>query len=971
MPETVTLRSAIATVHSRGRLVALLIGVALFSLSEFGHAAPNPVHLAQADDELEQDLAAVRQLLQRGTYGEAEEYLADLEGEKGVWPLRWRLLRETGRGEEGKQYLEQTAAFRAGDPDALVAVASQDQARGRYERAVELLERALEKDADHVEARARLGQIHMASGKRDEAEAEFEKLIAHYKKLSTSQARALGARGFVWLGKACEGLNRFGEAYQVMYSSALDLEPESIDAHVAAGWTLLEKYNYPDARSHFQDALNVNPEHAEAQIGLAYATYADLMFPRNRFGATIQALSSAERVWPDHPDLKVLRGHLAFYGEDWPVALEFYQAAVAHQPKDLAYRAHVAMVYYATHRMEEFEALTKSVEASHPKPAEYFATIGDRLTDRFFYEEAANYARRAIEIDPDYWPAYVTLGINALRIGNDTEGKLYVEKAFENDKFNVWAFNTRILIRHIERNFVETKTQDFLFRFHEQDEAYLLPYLRPLMERAKERMEAKYQVDISEPIIFEDFSDHAYFSARSIGLPGLAASGVCFGKLVTLTTPRAIPGNWGAVAIHEFAHVIALQKTQHRVPRWLTEGLSTFEEDSEAPRWRRRFADEFVQAVEYDLLLPLEELPSGFTKPDFSGRILLSYYQGSMICHFLTERFGFEKIVEMLARYRVGDTTDQVLRKVLDWSYADFDREFFAWCRAEAKAMGLGPQVPGSRLTTLRFAAQDAPQSIERWIELGFGYYFNQKIADAELAIGRALKLGEAPNGDLEALQGFVKIQQRRSGTAKGHLERAIELGTRYPYRAHIALAMIAESNGENEKAIEHFERAIEIHPTGSTPRFGSDRNPYYHASDLYLKIGDEEKAVAVLERLIEVDNDDAEVRKRVAQHYRAKGDWEKVVSALWDAVYINPYDFVTHRLLAEGYLETKQYEKALVNLRILALDETAPLDWIYGKTAVCYLELGQPDRAREQAERALQINGRQEDALEVMKRLE
>ncbi len=61
----------------------------------------------------------------------------------------------------------------------------------------------------------------------------------------------------------------------------------------------------------------------------------------------------------------------------------------------------------------------------------------------------------------------------------------------------------------------------------------------------------------------------------------IGALGACFGKVVTLDSPRArTPGefNWQATLWHEMAHVITLQMSNQRVPRWLTEGLSTFEQ---------------------------------------------------------------------------------------------------------------------------------------------------------------------------------------------------------------------------------------------------------------------------------------------------------------------------------------------------------------------------------------------------------
>ena len=170
--------------------------------------------------------------------------------------------------------------------------------------------------------------------------------------------------------------------------------------------------------------------------------------------------------------------------------------------------------------IRRFEALKKEIEEKFPTPAAFYGSLAERLVDRFFYVEAADFAARAVELDPEYWPAYVVLGINALRAGRDEEGRKWTRKAFDADPFNVWAYNTLQLIKRIDRKFIEKTTENFVFRMPEDEAPFLMPYLEPLMEETKIRMEREYETAVFRPITIEDFSQHAYFSARSIGLPG-------------------------------------------------------------------------------------------------------------------------------------------------------------------------------------------------------------------------------------------------------------------------------------------------------------------------------------------------------------------------------------------------------------------------------------------------------------------
>ena len=67
----------------------------------------------------------------------------------------------------------------------------------------------------------------------------------------------------------------------------------------------------------------------------------------------------------------------------------------------------------------------------------------------------------------------------------------------------------------------------------------------------------------------------------------IGALGACFGRVVTMDSPRARPPgefNWGATLWHELAHVITLQLSNQRVPRWLTEGISVLGGDARRPR---------------------------------------------------------------------------------------------------------------------------------------------------------------------------------------------------------------------------------------------------------------------------------------------------------------------------------------------------------------------------------------------------
>ena len=42
---------------------------------------------------------------------------------------------------------------------------------------------------------------------------------------------------------------------------------------------------------------------------------------------------------------------------------------------------------------------------------------------------------------------------------------------------------------------------------------------------------------------------------------------------------------WESVLWHEFCHVVTLKMTKNKMPRWLSEGISVYEERQVDPAW--------------------------------------------------------------------------------------------------------------------------------------------------------------------------------------------------------------------------------------------------------------------------------------------------------------------------------------------------------------------------------------------------
>ena len=193
-----------------------------------------------------------------------------------------------------------------------------------------------------------------------------------------------------------------------------------------------------------------------------------------------------------------------------------------------------------------------------------------------------------------------------------------------------------------------------ILKLNKSESALLLPYMQPELHTIIATYEKKYQMTLPGPVQVEVYPNHEDFAVRTTGMPGLGALGVTFGEVVAMDSPSARkPGdfNWGSTLWHEMSHVFILTATNHRVPRWFTEGLAVHEEGQRSPEWRNRVTPEVLVAIRDKKLLPVAKLDRGFVFPDYPSQVIVSYFQAGTICDFIGEKWGEGKLLDMVHSY--------------------------------------------------------------------------------------------------------------------------------------------------------------------------------------------------------------------------------------------------------------------------------------------------------------------------------
>ncbi|MEI6297602.1 MAG: hypothetical protein WCO84_08280, partial [bacterium] len=195
---------------------------------------------------------------------------------------------------------------------------------------------------------------------------------------------------------------------------------------------------------------------------------------------------------------------------------------------------------------------------------------------------------QALLFDASYLPAKVQLAQDRLRLGEEAEGWRLAEEVQKLDGYDVTAYNL-VTLHETMGKFATLTNRDFIVRMSAHEAAVYGGRVLDLLSQAKSNLCAKYGLELKRPTIVEVFPEQKDFAVRTFGMPGDPGYlGVCFGSVVTANSPATHPGhpvNWQAVLWHEFCHVVTLQMTRNKMPRWLSEGISVFEEAQANPTW--------------------------------------------------------------------------------------------------------------------------------------------------------------------------------------------------------------------------------------------------------------------------------------------------------------------------------------------------------------------------------------------------
>lgn len=754
---------------------------------------------------------------------------------------------------------------------------------GRHDEAVAAYSATLRHETELWPCVADFAELLVRMGRLREAQQLFVRIFDRYERgaLRTAHDLVAGAR-------AAAALRQFRDANGA-YRSAHEVDPQNVLALYLWAELFREKYNDADARRTYEEALTVNPRHAPSLVGLALAS--------GNFERQEELAGEALSINPNLTDALDLLAGLRILDGMYDEAERLALRALETNPHSIASLAQLASVYFLDGDDTAFQGVEQRALGIDPNASDFYLSLAENAARRFRYPAAATFSERAVDVQFDDPRAHAELGTALLRLGRASESRRHVEYAYEGDPYNLFAANTLTLL-DVYDEFAVLESAHFKLLIHPDERDVLGPLILEIAEASYDSLSRRYPYDPGDRILLEAYGNADDFAVRIAGIPHAGLLGVSFGDVVAVNTPQAQAGdayNWARTLWHEVAHTMAIGVSKHHVPRWLTEGLSVYEERRGRPEWGREMEPAFLSAFALDRLLSLEEIDRGFTRPTFPGQVLLSYFHAGEVIRFIVDQYGFEAIVDILRALSAGSSQADAVRSAVGVSLAELDRRFRDAVsrrrRAVEPAFGSMADLPASDDAEVD-SVHGGEAPFFKSLREGSDHLSRQDLDAAEKAFQAAMSLYPNYIGPGNAYDGLAEIYRE-----SGRTDDLVNILTRYldlaedETAAALELADIFEDRGDHAAAAAMLERSLHVAPYTAAVR--------ENLADLYDRMQrhgdavDHRRAVVALE-----PSDAAAAYYRLARSLLGDGQADEARRAVLRSLEIAPDFRDAQRLL-------------------------------------------------------------------------
>jgi len=718
---------------------------------------------------------------------------------------------------------------------------------GQYEEAASEIDMAL---LYHPYSIRLLKLGHSANLYNNRSRTANEMLSRIYQAANSRAVRSWDASEVVALGQV---LLKLGAEPKIVmdqfYNRILKTDPNCRDAYLATAELAMDKQDFELAADKYRQALGRFGDDPDIHCGLAGAFYYS-----DRI-AMSKSLDAALFINPNHARSLLLLAEHQIDCEDYAAAtdtLERITAVNPWRPEAWAYRCVLAHISNDPNAAEKNRATALMHWSTNPK-VDYL--IGLKLSQKYRFAEGEEYQRQALKFDPDYIPAKIQLAQDLLRLGHESEGWALAEEVYNQDAYNIQAYNLANLRDHLAK-FRTLEQGRFIVRMEQREAAIYGRDVLDLLMQADLELCDKYGLKLDRPVILELFPDQQDFAVRTFGIPGGDGFlGVCFGNVITANSPKAEhPSNWKATLWHEFCHVVTLNITHNKMPRWLSEGISVYEESKKNPTWGQQMNPQYRTMILEGQLTPIGNLSGAFLSPKTPMHLQFAYYQSCLVVEFIVEKYGYDSLKAILADLANGVDVNKAISEHAE-PLDKIEKEFMAFARKRAEDLAPDAeweQPESGQFTTTNSEAlaerlKEHPNNIPVLTLYARGLLAERKWEQAKEPLEKLIKLypeyAGQDNGYQLLAEAYRNLGQREQ--ERRVLEKLAEISSDSIY-AYERLMEIAIEEQNWQQVVKNGERYMAVYPLLT--------KLHWELGRAYEELGKDDKAIESYRRLLSLD---------------------------------------------------------------------------------------------------------------------
>lgn len=212
----------------------------------------------------------------------------------------------------------------------------------------------------------------------------------------------------------------------------------------------------------------------------------------------------------------------------------------------------------------------------------------------------------------------------------------------------------------------------------------------------------------------------------------------------------------------------------------------------------------------------------------------------------------------------------------------------------------------------------------------------NEQIADNLLEL--AIKKDE-DSGYLWSQKALSKAKQLKWQEAFHDVEQSLQ-NDPHNTESLILMGKLLTSQKKSEKAIEYYQKAIDVNNT--------HEEAYVVLAREYLTLEQKQRAIQTLKQCLQVQAESMNCMYYLATILQSDGQYNQAIQYFQVIHSLNPDNIKILQSLGDLYLKLKQYDKALTAFEKLKLYSSTDLNGQI-KLALLYYELNQVDKATQE----------------------